>query len=158
MILLLDHFPLALIAFFQRHYFLKLSTCKMATCKGGEKLHDWLFLCVSPHRRNRESGRVCIFLPFIVNLVATNVFVLNTFSWIRALSLGLISGASLLHPSVWTCVRSLACLTELFTEGLYQFTLALTKDERASIKMFKGSAFQSSYKSLAKAGFCVIWS
>lgn len=52
-------------------------------------------------------------------------------------------------------VRPLTCVPELFTKGLYQFTLPLTKDETASIKMFKGSAFQSSYKSLAKAGLCL---
>lgn len=52
-------------------------------------------------------------------------------------------------------VRPLTCLPELFTKGLYQFTLPLTKDERTSIKMFQGSTFQSSYKSLAKAGLCL---
>lgn len=110
-----------------------------------------------PHIRG-ERGGVCIFLPLIVNLVSMNVFVHNTFPLIRAISLGLISGVLLLHPNVRTFVRPLTCLTELFTKGLYQFTLPLTKDERASIKMFKGSAFQSSYKSLAKTGSCVIWS
>lgn len=69
-------------------------------------------------------------------LVAMNIFVHNTSPWSRSV---------IAAPKCMNTARPFTRLPELFTKGLYQFTLPLTKDESAAITVFKGSAFQSSY-------------
>lgn len=132
-----------LFAISQWHYFSKLSGFKLALCKGGAQFGR-LAIRVCPRGRGES---VCIAPLPIAALAAMHVFVHDTLVG-PCVSFGMISGVLLPHPHVWTFVRPLTCVTELFTKGLYQFTLHLQR--REALLKYKGNAFQSSYKSLAR--------